>query len=261
VTGRIISIRGPLPAPVEELAFSMRRPEATDEVMSVLFSAQIIEPVSVDEATAERMVRPYSWLLRRVGAAGLRLTAAGFLPPAHVAAACADLGIADDWIGARNRENQTLPVLQLRESATRLGLLRKNRGQLQATARGRKLIDDPNGLWWHLAGNLPPARARRVQVHASVLLLTAVAAGIDAPLEFAARLLDEAGWGNYDGSPITSWQARDCAGDLYGVLRLLGGFEDGLELMRTGPERATPDGALFARAALQTWPKERPVAE
>ena len=35
----------------------------------------------------------------------------------------------------------------------RLGLLRKYRGMLLATLRGRKLRDDPLGLWWHLVNN------------------------------------------------------------------------------------------------------------
>jgi len=39
-----------------------------------------------------------------------------------------ELGWAKDWIGKANREDQTLPVLQLRESAQRLGLIRKIKG-------------------------------------------------------------------------------------------------------------------------------------
>jgi len=40
------------------------------------------------------------------------------------------LGWARDWIGKANREDQTLPVLLLRESAQHLGLIRKIKGRL-----------------------------------------------------------------------------------------------------------------------------------
>ncbi len=61
------------------------------------------------------MVRPYAWLLDRVGDEGIRLTGAGYLPPAHVEAAATELGLLEDWMGKGNRETQTLPVLHLRE--------------------------------------------------------------------------------------------------------------------------------------------------
>jgi hypothetical protein len=58
------------------------------------------------------MVRPYAWLLDRVGAEGIKLTSAGYLPPVHVEAAVAELGLAEEWYGSFNREAQTLPVLE-----------------------------------------------------------------------------------------------------------------------------------------------------
>ncbi|MEX2619916.1 MAG: plasmid pRiA4b ORF-3 family protein, partial [Egibacteraceae bacterium] len=39
-----------------------------------------------------------------------------------------DLDLADEWIGAATREELTLPVLHLRETAQLIGLLRKHRG-------------------------------------------------------------------------------------------------------------------------------------
>jgi hypothetical protein len=69
-------------------------------------SADLDSPVLIDAATAAWMVRPYASLLNRVGEAGIKLTAAGYLPPAHVAAAVAELALGDEWIGAGNRENQ-----------------------------------------------------------------------------------------------------------------------------------------------------------
>ena len=43
------------------------------------------------------MVRPYSWLLDRVGTEGIKLTGAGYLPPVHVEAAMAALDLGEEW--------------------------------------------------------------------------------------------------------------------------------------------------------------------
>jgi hypothetical protein len=249
-------MRAELPAQVIELVNAFRNPITQIEFLYLLAQAKVLEPVLVDAETAARMVRPYAWFLDRVGAEGIKLTSAGYLPPADVEAVSAELGLADEWIGKHNREVQTLPVLELRESAMRLGLLRKYRGMLLATPRGRKLRADPVGLWWHLAGHLPPAKITRLETHAGLLLLAAVAAGPaagDDPLEYVARMLIEAGWANRDGTPVTKWQGRDAAADTYVPLIRLGALAQarrGLE-----PEQPTRDGALFARATLLTWPE------
>jgi hypothetical protein len=78
----------------------------------------------------------------------------------------------------------------------RLGLLRRYRGMLLATPRGRQLRGDPVGLWWHLAEQLPPTKVARQVTHAGLLLLAATAIGPaagDDPLEYVARMLGEAG--------------------------------------------------------------------
>jgi hypothetical protein len=162
------------------------------------------------------MVRPYTWFLHRAGTEGIKLTSAGYLPPAVVEAAVAGLDLAGEWYGKHNREAQTAPVLGFRESVMRLGLLRKYRGTLLATPAGRRLRDNPAGLWWHLAGHLPPPRLTRPETHASILLLAAVAIGPQAapgPLEYAARMMRETGWQHSDGTPLDKWDARDAAYD------------------------------------------------
>ena len=247
-------MRAELPAQVVELVDAFRNPVTQIEFLYLLANAKILEPVLVDAETAARMVRPYSWFVDRVGAEGIKLTSAGYLPPADVEAASAELGLAGEWIGKHNREVQTLPVLELRESAMRLGLLRRYRGILLATPRGSKLSDDPVALWWHLAERLPPTQIARHVTHAGLLLLAAVASGSAAgdPLEYVARMLDEAGWQNRDGTQLTKWQARDTAVDTHIVLIRLGALvkaRHGLD-----PEQPNRDGAVFARAALRTWP-------
>jgi hypothetical protein len=248
-------MRAELPAQVVELVDAFRNPVTQMEFLYLLADAEILEPVLVDARTAARMVRPYSWFLDRVGPEGIKLTSAGYLPPPDVEAAVAELGLADEWYGKFNREAQTLPVLELRESAMRLGLLRKYRDMLVATPRGRKLRDDPVALWWHLAEQLPPTRIARNVTHAGLLLLAAVVIGPaagDGPLEYAARMLGEAGWQNRDGTPVTEWQARDTAADTHTALIRLGALVRAPHDL--GPEQPTRDGAVFARAALRTWP-------
>jgi hypothetical protein len=248
-------MRAELPAPVEELVAAIRNPITQIEFLNLLYNARLLDPVLVDVGTAVRMVRPYSWFLHRVGAEGIKLTGAGYLPPADVEAAVAELDLADEWFGKNNREAQTKPVLDLRESAMRLGLLRKYRGMLLATPRGRKLRDDPGSLWWYLAEQLPPSKGARHETHSGLLLLAAVAAGPEAvpdPFEYVTQMLYEAGWANRDGTPVTTWEARDAAANTHIALRRLSALTP--DRPGSPPDQPTPDGALFARAALRTWP-------
>lgn len=115
----------------------------------------------VDAEAAAMAVHPYAWFTARIGD-GVRLTAAGYLPPAVVLETASALGLDREWIGTMNREDQTLPVAELRTTATALGLVCKHRGVLSATAAGRRLTDEPVAMWRHIAGRLPlgkPGRA------------------------------------------------------------------------------------------------------
>jgi hypothetical protein len=244
---------GNLPEPLGELVSAVRDSASRRELRGLLDAARLDEPVLVDAETAVRMVRPYSWLLDRVGAEGIKLTGAGYLPPAHVEAATAALGLGEEWIGKGNREVQTLPVLHLRESATKMGLLRKHHGMLLATSRGRELRGDPAGLWWHLAERMPLRSADRCETQAGLLLLAVIAAGISGdPDAVVARLLGAIGWISGDGTQLTGSSAARAAWDTRTVLRRLGGFSSSRHGFE--PAKPTPDGIAFARAALRTWP-------
>ncbi|NEE03768.1 plasmid pRiA4b ORF-3 family protein [Phytoactinopolyspora halotolerans] len=171
---------GELPDALLQLYNSVGYVPARRRLRRLIGDARLDAPVIIDVETAEAMVRPYGWLLERVGDDGIKLTAAGYLPPAHVEAAMAELGMEDEWVGKFNREDQTLPVLLLRETAQKLGLLRKYRGRLLLTARARKLRSDPVALWWHLAANLPVKSRDPFTNQAGLLYLVAVAAGAGA---------------------------------------------------------------------------------
>jgi len=247
-----------LPGPLEELLGAVRDGYVRRELRWLMGAALAGKP-DIDTATAARMVRPYTWLLDRVGAEGIRLTGAGYLPPAHVEAAATELGLLEDWIGKGNRETQTLPVLHLRESATNMGLLRKHRGMLLLTAAGRKLRTDPVALWWHLAERMPPRSADRCETQAGLIWLLAVAAlrpgggpGPGDPAEVVARTLAGIGWTLADGTPLSTLDADRAAWDTRNVLRRLGGLTD--DPRHYGAWSPNEDGTGFARAAVSTWP-------
>lgn len=260
--GDFPGVRAELAPQVEDLVARFRDPFTQIDFLRVLVDGRVIGPEAddvpdVDKATAARMVHPYAWLMDRVGAEGIKLTSAGYLPPSHVEAITAELGLSDEWIGTFNRESQTLPVLDFRESAMRLGLLRKYQGKLLLTPRARGLRDDPVALWRHLALSMPLAKAVPVERDAGILLLAAVAGGAsgltgDDPHEYVARMLWVAGWAKADGTEVSKWEARDAAGDTDTVLIRIGALVP--DWHGPGPATPTADGALFARDALRTWP-------
>ncbi len=206
--------------------------------------------VDVDEATAARMVRPFTVLCDAVGD-GVKLTGAGYLPPAVVQTIFDELEMGDEWIGKGNREDLTVPVLQLRETAQRLKLLRKYKGRLVPTARGRELAGDPVGLWWHLAGALPfgGRDAKDAEWQAGVLLLALMASGSTDNAEVTvAELLTGLGWAVGDRQPIDRRTATGLIATDVHLLHRVGAFAD--DRRGAWPGTVTPDGIALARAAL-----------
>jgi len=204
----------------------------------------------VDEETAARMVRPFTVLLGTVGD-GVKLTAAGYLPPAVVQTIFDELDMGEEWIGKGNREDLTVPVLALRETEQRLKLLRKYKGRLVPTARGRQLAGDPVGLWSHLANALPLGGrdAADPEWQAGVLLLALMASGSTDNAEVTvAKLLTGLGWAVGDGQPIDRRTATGLIGADVHLLRQLGAFER--DRHASWPGTVTPDGVALARAAL-----------
>ncbi len=242
-----------LPAPLGELLGTIKAPAAARQLQRLIRDARLDQPVRITPDTAARMARPYAWLLDRVGPGGIKLTDAGHLPPPHVEAAVAELGLAGHCGGAGRRENRAPPVRHLRESAVSMGLLRKHHGHLFLTSRGSAVRADPAALWWHLAERMPVTSPFSCEVHAGLVLLTCVAARFTDTLdETIARLLAAIGWTNRDGTPLADGAAARAAWDTRTVLRRLGAFSG-----VPGPDQAdrpTPDGVMFARAALLTWP-------
>ncbi len=122
--------------------------------------AHATEEPALTELEILDSVRGYQLLLDLVGD-GLNLTQAGYLPPRIVETLFTELKLDATWVGKGNREDMTLPVLELRESATALGLIRKAKGKLTVTAAGRTVSGNPYALFAHIASRLPLGRAAR----------------------------------------------------------------------------------------------------
>jgi hypothetical protein len=239
-----------LPEPLQQLDDALRGSHGQRRLRQLIADATLDQPVHVDADTASRMVRPYTWLLDRVGAEGITLTGAGYLPPVHVEAAVAELELAEVWIGKGNREVQTLPVLDLRESAQRAGLLRKHRGKLLLTAQGRTARTDPVTLWRQLAERTPPRSAAVWEAQAGLILLLLTAAQDTGDLNATITdLLGAIGWATDDGAPVTGTMASQATWNTAAVLRRMSALT-----VEDRHQRPTPHGAIFARAALTTWP-------
>lgn len=175
-------------------------PFAGMKVLNLIQEAALDTPLS--EADADSAVRGYRFLLDLLRD-GLTLTKAGYLPPRVVEELWGGLDLGSEWIGKGNREDMTLPVLELRESATALGLLRKARGQLTLTANGRKLVDAPSSdLLAHIASRLPLGKDH--EKDAGTLALLFAAAGKDwyQSSGEAAELMGEIGWALRNGSAL-----------------------------------------------------------
>lgn len=246
--------RPPLPAPLRELLDRAHGP-GREVLANLIERARVDQAVLVDSGVAARMVEPFAWLVEYVGSRGLPLTAAGYLKPAAVGAVVDALGFRGEWIGMHNRESQTYPVLLLRQAAQKVGLLRVAKGQLTATRVGLALIDDPVGLWWHLAARLPVVGRPDERDSGFVYLLAAAAKAHD---EEQAAVMAAIGWVLHDGSPLTAADVRRGAGLTRSVLERMGGLdrvdEKGRLDAKGWNERPNRDGTAFARAALRVWP-------
>ena len=243
-----------VPGPLVELAEAIGYQGERDLFQQLITDADLDAAIEIDAGTAAQMVSPYTWLLDRVGADGIKLTGAGYLPPVHVEAAMAVLALGKEWFGKGNREIQTMPVLHLRESAQAMGLLRKYRGTLLLTKRGREVRDDPLALWWYLAERMPPASKDACETQAGLILLTTLAArSTGSPNPTIAEILTAIGWRSVDGTPMTPSMAGQATWETNSVLRRLGAYIDGPGIHRWS-DKPTPEGVTFARAALRIWP-------
>jgi hypothetical protein len=111
-------------------------------------------PTEVTAAEAARLTETYRVFLGLIGD-GVKLTGAGYLPPAVVELFAERSGITRWWIGKANREDLTPPVAGVRKAVRALGLVSVRKGRLTPTAAGARCRQDPQALWQHIVGRLP----------------------------------------------------------------------------------------------------------
>ena len=255
-----LSVRGGLRAPAIDpdspLGDLLARIHIPSSIGDALDALAAPTPV-VDPADRRQFGDHYRWLLDRIGDDGVKLTAAGYLPPALVQEIAVTLGLDDLWIGTANREHHTAGVLHFRESAQDLGLLRKTKGHLMLTKAGRRVRDDPDFLWRHLVDALPVTRTSRGQQaegerHAGALFLLGVAAGLprEAREQLVAAGLTAAGCRDGYGESLTSRGAYQLMGATSIALEYAGFLPRRLTWPKA-PETPMPAAAVaLARAAL-----------
>jgi len=236
-------------------------PDSVPGFRRLIMQARVSDPVLLNERAMSRMVTHVQWLLRRVGDSGIRLTTAGWLPPAVVLDATTELDWG--WPVSANRENQIIPLLELRTHMRDSGLLRVSRGILLQTLKGHALAEAPRQLWWHLAATVHRNRKQVVSDATRLLLLFVATRSLDSDEEClvaVARGLDTIGWAEADGSPVLPERVAHLVREKKRIMNRLGVFlpnQQGLGFSFV----ATVGGAAFARAALQTHAPVEPVAE
>jgi hypothetical protein len=228
-------------------------PKARPGVKRLMREARLDDPVLLGDRAMGRMVSHAQWMLRAVGADGIRLTKSGYLPPAVVVAAMSELdwGWGDMPVLA-TRESSAGPLLDYRQHLVAVGLLKIRNGMLLQTVKGRALAESPRQLWWHLAHTFQRSR-RAVEGDATTLLLLFIATrefesreAYDDALAFGLHML---GWVNGDGTPVSGGDAFTVVLGKLRILSRMGVFAD--ETDSSYWCEVTAAGAAFARAALR----------
>ncbi len=201
-----------------------------------------------DEDVADA-VKPYAWLIERIGVDGLTLTKAGWMPPAVVLDGMTTLGWRDEWIGEANREDLTYPLRALRSSAEQLRLIRRVKGRLELVSRTRPAIGRPALLAEQIARMLLRQRMTDGQRVASTIFAIGLADGSittrrDAEHEVLGTL-SELGYVDPQGRELDQRWFSSLTEPVLDVLEPLG-------LWRSDGRRRNipPTGALRAVAGL-----------
>ena len=188
--------------------------------------AALLAPEQLRDEDVSDAVKPYAWLIERIGAEGLTLTKAGWMPPAVVLEGMTTLGWREDWIGEANREDLTYPMRDLRESAERLRLVRKVKGRLELVSRSRPAIGRPALLAEQVARMLLRQRMTDGLRVASTTFVIGLADGSITTRRDAERqvidLLNELGYVDPQGRELDRHWFPDLTQPSLDVLDLLG---------------------------------------
>ncbi|MEY2847785.1 MAG: hypothetical protein RI885_450 [Actinomycetota bacterium] len=211
----------------------------------------VAEAIAAEAGIADA-VRPFAWLIDRIGVEGLTLTKAGWMPPAVVLDGMTTLGWRDDWIGEANREDLTIPMQELRASAERLRLIRKVKGRLEVPSRMRPLIGQPALLAEQVARMLLRQRMTDGQAVAGTTLVIGLADGTITTRLDAERqvidVLDDLGYVDFQGRELDRRSFGPLTEPVLDVLDVLGLWRAGRRRRDTPPTDAV---RAIARLALK----------
>jgi hypothetical protein len=210
-------------------------------------------PEQPDIATLRANLRAYQWFLDRAAGDGITLTGAGYLKPADVEAASEVVPVVGDWIGKRNREDLTIPMLEFRQSLQQIGLLRKYKGKLLLTKLGKAAQTDPVALWRHLADRLVDVKEDTFTIQARLLALLCLASEPEGRHDKRlAEALTYLGWRQRDGRPVSADQSRWAIREATHALANVASEQRDRGLPRIDRRALTPLAVLMARTALST---------
>lgn len=237
-----------LPEPLARLLLPVVRvPEANTLARGVMaLPAQEPRPSDDELTTAFHAVQ---WFLDRADDGGIPLTKAGYLKPDDTFAASEVVPNMAGWIGRNNRESQSFPLLEFRQSLLEVGLLRKYKGHLLLTKAGAAARRSPEALWEHLAASLTRARGQFEAIASPLMAATAAVSGRFDPPAVAA-VLTAHGWRSGDSGGVHPYAADAVPAVV--LLENLRPLDIG-EARNIGrrPEELTPVAAALAREAIR----------
>jgi hypothetical protein len=242
-----VTVDSPIAQFASDLSVSLR-----SNLRRHLRRSGLLTPEQLRDEDVAEPVRPYAWLIGRIGVEGLTLTKAGWMPPAVVLEGMTTLGWRDDWIGEANREDLTYPMRDLRASAERLRLIRKVKGRLELVSRTRPAIGRPALLAEQIAWMLLRQRMTDGQRVASTIFAIGLADGTITTRRDAQRqvidVLNELGYMDPQGRELDQRWFTSLTEPVLDVL-------DALGLWRAGGRRrdvpATAAVRAIARLALR----------
>ena len=207
-------------------------------------------PTELDAEDLARALSAHRWFLDRAAGDGIPLTSAGYLRPEDVEAASAVVPAMRGWIGKKNREANTGPLLRFRQTLRSTGLLRKRKGTLVLTRAGEEAQRDSARLWQHVAVRLVPDKPDEFATVATLLLLAYAGTSADAvlPEEQVGAALSELGWRHHDGRPLEGYELYEL--DALTTLRNVTGRPDQPDRLGAGMW-VSPAAAALARTALR----------
>jgi hypothetical protein len=205
----------------------------------------------LDDAIDRRAaLRTQLWMLEWVGTDGLTLTAAGYVKPADVRAIAEVLPLMRDWIFRVTTEIHTQPVLYFREYLASAGLLRKYKGTLRVTQKGRSGLRDPDFLWTHLASTLIPSRTGFVRDASVVVLVHMGTTEGRIDVNEIASTMTTLGWARSSRSPIDQYDLHPVWNGLWSAL---GNVGERVEVEHYSRDRRlSPAAVAMIREALFT---------